>query len=299
MKNYRIIKGVKIHVNQLASMSRKFTVSNTTKSISPVVEHKREVVYNNPIVNPLTGNKFDQVNPHPIPGRFGITVTGYDWIKPTGLLWKNERHKQPKRLIKCKARKYSNWKSYAPQDESVKKIKREKRNDFQKYFPNYPYTIKPMCKEAYMEKLVAHKLEKWNKKNPKPNQDLFDKVEDWEQRRFNAEQRFRDFVVSCYNKLDIMGNRVNSKDKKMDATKIAEIRDIDGKGHDVSFPKLSSEDKLYKNAEKAAEVAMKKDSTILDADLLNHKRTQKRPLIGAKNAKQQTLASKKAMKKAA
>ena len=28
MKNYRIIKGKKIHINQLASMSRKYTVSN-------------------------------------------------------------------------------------------------------------------------------------------------------------------------------------------------------------------------------------------------------------------------------
>jgi len=310
MKNYRIIKGVKIHVNQLASISRKFTVSNITKTISSVVEHKRygaKIDESMVITNPLTGNKFMQTNPHTVTGMYGASITAYDWIpleefkKNSGSLWiiPEGGFKQPKRLIKCKARKYSNWKSYAPQDESVKKIKREKRNDFQKYFPNYPYTIKPMCKEAYMEKLVAHKLEKWDKKNPKPNQDLFDKVEDWEQRRFNAEQRFRDFVVSCYNKLDIMGNRVNSKDKKMDAIKIAEVNDVNGKGHDVSFPKLSSEDKLYKNAEKAAEVAMKKDSTILDADLLNHKRTQKRPLIGAKNAKQQTLASKKAMKKAA
>lgn len=321
MKNYRIIKGVKIHVNQLASMSRKFTVSNTTRSISPVVEHKRhgaKIDENMIITNPLTGNKFMQTNPHTVTGKFGVSITAYDWIpleefkKNGGKLWviPEGGFKQPKRLIKRKNRKYSKPHHVTKDGITYECTNRNKptrkneyehtgHNDFVKYFPNYPYTIKPMCKEAYMEKLVAHKLEKWDKKNPKPNQDLFDKVEDWEQRRFNAEQRFRDFVVSCYNKLDIMGNRVNSKDKKMDATKIAEIKDVDGKGHDVSFPKLSSEDKLYKNAEKAAEVAMKKDSTILDADLLNHKRTQKRPLIGAKNAKQQTSASKKAMKKAA
>jgi len=322
MKNYRIIKGVKIHVNQLASMSRKFTVSNITKTISSVVEHKRygaKIDKSMVITNPLTGNKFMQTNPHTVTGMYGASITAYDWVpleefkKNSGKLWEIPEggFKQPKRLIKCKNRKYS--KPQQVTDENgfihVSKVRNKPtrksehestgHNDFTKFFPNYPYTIKPMCKEAYMEKLVAHKLEKWDKKNPKPNQDLFDKVEDWEQRRFNAEQRFRDFVVSCYNKLDIMGNRVNSKDKKMDAIKIAEVNDVNGKGHDVSFPKLSSEDKLYKNAEKAAEVAMKKDSTILDADLLNHKRTQKRPLIGAKNAKQQTLASKKAMKKAA
>ena len=276
MKNYRIIKGVKIHVNQLASMSRKYTVSNTTRSISPVVEHKREVVYSNPIVNPLTGNKFDQVNPHPIPGRFGITVTGYDWIKPTGLLWKNERHKQPKRLIKCKVRKYSNWKSYAPQDESVKKIKREKRNDFQKYFPNYPYTIKPMCKEAYMEKLVAHKLEKWDKKNPKPNQDLFDKVEDWEQRRFNAEQRFRDFVVSCYNKLDLNG-RFKQSDQKYTEENVAKIKDINMEGHRVN--ELNKDSKLLQKAQKITDETKKKKPNLVATNLKDHKKQKGRIIL--------------------
>lgn len=278
-------------VAALAAYSRQFTVNNSTVTKTDL--NKKNLVT---LWKEINLTKYDT----PVYGNtYEIDKDGHYHLIDLICSWEHKRNKQPKRMTKCKMRKYSNWKSYAPQSEEIKKVKREKRNDFLKYFTNYPYTIKPMCKEAYMEKLTQHKLEKWDKKNPKPNQDLFDKVEDWEQRRFNAEQRFRDFVVSCYNKLDIMGNRVNSKDKKMDATKIAEIKDVDGKGHDVSFPKLSSEDKLYKNAEKAAEVAMKKDSTILDADLLNHKRTQKRPLTGAKNAKQQTLASKKAMKKAA
>lgn len=285
-------------VAALAAYSRQFTVSNTTKNISPVVEHKRyEPVYNNPIVNPLTGNKFDQVNPHPIPGRFGITVTGYDWIKPEGLLWKKEHHKQPKRIIKYKKRKYSNWKSYAPQPEEVKKVKSDKRNDFLKYFRNYPYTIKPMSKEAYMEKLTQHKLEKWERKNPCPEAMFVEDVEKWKQERFVIEQRLRDFVVSIYDKLSIMGNRVDAKNSKMKADKIAEIKDIDGKGHDVTHPNLSTEDKLYKEASKKAQDAMNKDETILDADLVNHKHNQKRPL-NAKRAKTVTLADKK-VKKAA
>jgi hypothetical protein len=108
-------------------------------------------------------------------------------------------------------------------------------------------------------------------------------------------ERFRDFVVSIYDPLIIMGNRVNVKKQKMDANKIAEVKDVDGKGHDVSFPSLSTEDKLYKNAESAAKNAMKKDASIIDADLMNHKRNQKRPLLGAKRT---TLADKK-LKKAA
>ena len=83
MKNYRIIKGVKIHVNQLASMSRKFTVSNNTKSISPVVEHKRygaKIDESMVITNPLSGNKFMQTNPHTVTGKFDVSITAYDWV---------------------------------------------------------------------------------------------------------------------------------------------------------------------------------------------------------------------------
>ena len=39
---YRNVGGKKIHVNQLAAMSRKYTVNNTKKGISPVVNHIME-----------------------------------------------------------------------------------------------------------------------------------------------------------------------------------------------------------------------------------------------------------------
>lgn len=287
MKNYRIIKGVKIHVNQLASMSRKFTVSNTTKSISPVVEHKRygaKVDENMVITNPLSGNKFIQTNPHTVTGKFGVSITAYDWIpleefkKNGGKLWviPEGGFKQPKRLIKCKKRKYSNWKSYSPQSEEIKKVKREKRNDFLKYFPNYPYTIKPMCKEAYMEKLTQHKLEKWDKKNPKPNQDLFDKVEDWEQRRFNAEQRFRDFVVSCYNKLDLNG-RFKQSDQKYTEENVAKIKDIDMEGHHVN--ELNKDSKLLQKAQKITNETKKKKPNLVATNLKDHKKQKGRIIL--------------------
>jgi len=147
----------------------------------------------------------------------------------------------------------------------------------------------------YCEKLVEHKLQKWERKNPAPADMFTEEVEKWKQLRETMKERFRDFVVSIYAPLIIMGNRVNVKKQRMDANKIAEVKDVDGKGHDVSFPNLSTEDKLYKNAESAAKNAMKKDASIIDADLMNHKRNQKRPLLGAKRT---TLADKK-LKKAA
>ena len=80
---YRNVGGIKIHVNQLAAMSRKYTVNNTKKGISPVVNHKRicgDIPKDKLITNPLTDNQFVMTNPHNISGNYGITITGYDWI---------------------------------------------------------------------------------------------------------------------------------------------------------------------------------------------------------------------------
>ena len=294
---YRNVGGKKIHVNQLAAMSRKYTVSNTNKGISPVVNHKRisgDIPKDKLITNPLTGNQFVMTNPHNISGNYGITITGYDWIPvdeykvSNGLLWEHKKYPQPKRLHKKFKKKY-----YLKGTHTIRKIV-EIPSDYAQ-FPNYPYTLPKLNKVEYMEKLVGHKTAKWERKNPCPAEMFTEDVEKWKQLRETMKERFRDFVVSIYDPLIVMGNRVNVKKQKIDASKIAEVKDVDGKGHDVSFPNLSTEDKLYKNAESAAKNVMKKDASILDADLMNHKRNQKRPLLGAKRA---TLADKK-LKKAA
>lgn len=184
-------------VAALAAYSRQFTVKNITSTISPVVKHERhsgKIDEKMVITNPLTGNKFMQTNPHTITGNYGASITAYDWVpleefkKSNGKLWiiPDGGFKQPKRLIKCK-----------------KTRRHSKSNDFIAYFPKYPYTIKPMSKEAYMEKLVAHKLEKWEKTHPKPEDMFVEDVEKWNNERFVAEQRFRDFVISVYYKMKV------------------------------------------------------------------------------------------------
>lgn len=173
--------------------------------------------------------------------------------------WEQERHKQPKRLIKYK-----------------KTRKRENRNDFVKYFPNYPYTIKPMSKEAYWEKLVAHKLAKWEKSNPKPNQDLFESAEEWEQKRFVAEQRFRDFVVSCYNKLELNG-RFKQTEQKYTEEKVAEIKDINMEGHHVN--ELDKDSKLIKKAQKITDETKKKKPNLVATNLKDHKKQKGRIIL--------------------
>lgn len=252
MKNYRIIKGKKIHVNQLASMSRKYTVNNNTVPQSELNKKNLMTLWHEIRTSrfdiPVYGNKYE------------IDADGnYHLIEEVDRSWKHERHKQPKRLIKCKARKH-----------------REKRNDFVKYFPNYPYTIKPMSKEAYWEKLVAHKLEKWDKKNPKPSQDLFDKVEDWDQRRFMAEQRFRDFVVSCYNKLELNG-RFKKSEQKYTEEKVAEIKDINMEGHRVN--ELDKDSKLLKKAQKITDETKKKNPKLIATNLKDHKKQKGRIIL--------------------
>lgn len=248
-------------VAALAAYSRQFTVHNTKKGISPKVDHPLHYGdLENAITCPFTGHKFVPTNPHEIPSSkfVGLTVTGYDWVEPEGKLWviPEGGFKQPKRLMK---------------------IKKRKRNDF-KQFKNYLYNLPKMNRVEYMEALVKHKTKKWERKNPQPLEMFAEDVECWKQKRQTVIERIRDFVVSVYDKLPVMGNIVDRANKKMKAIKIGEVKDIDGKGHNVNHPNLSPNDKLYKHAKAVAMNAMKMDKRILDADLLNHKHDQKRPL---------------------
>ena len=272
-------------VAALAAYSRQFTVRNIKKGISEKINHKLYLGdLSNAITNPFTGHKFVPTNPHQIPIGFGnATITGYEWVEPEAMLWKHNKYPQPKRMIKCKMRKYSNWKSYSSVQPTKtgepKKIKREKRNDFIKFFRNYPYTIKPLTKEAYMEKLVEHKLKKWEKKNPKPNQDLFNKVEDWEQKRFIAEQRFRDFVVSVSDKLLLTGRfKINKEGTSTyQEEKIAELKDVNMEGHHVNeLPKTS---KLMKKAQKEVDTTKAKRSNLVAGNLRDHKKQKGRIIL--------------------
>lgn len=274
---YRIVGGKRIHVNQLAAQSRKFSVSNNT--ISNLGLNNKNVVT---MWKEIRTSRFDT----PIFGKmFEIDKDGhYHLIErtfdPTPLIL---NHKQPKRLIKCKKRKYSNVKSYAPTPEGMKEIKREKRNDYVAFFKNYPYTKPKMNQVQYMEKLVEHKLAKWERKNPKPMDMFTEDVEKWNQLHENMKMHFRDVVISIYDKLKIVGNYVDHKNKKITKRVVAEIKDINGKGHNVNYPELQADHSLYVKAKHAAINAMRTDKAIIDCDLKNHKGDQTRPLIITKS----------------
>jgi len=270
---------VRIKVRQrkvaaLASYSRQFTVKNTKKNISPVVEHKcigGSIPKDKLITNPLTGNQFVMTNPHTITGNYGVTITGYDWIpideykSNNGLLWPNEKHPQPKNLRK----KVSHW--YTTKD-GVKHYVSHKSE--------YPdYTPHKMNKIEYCEKLVEHKLKKWEHKNPAPADMFTEDVEKWKQLRETMKERFRDFVVSIYDPLPLTGRFVIAEEgsAKYTEEKVAEIKDINGDGHRVN--EVTKDSKLIQKAQKITNETKAKRSNLVATNLKDHKRQKGRIIL--------------------
>lgn len=268
-------------VAALAAYSRQFTVHNTKKGISPKVDHPLHYGdLSNAITCPFTGHKFVPTNPHPIPGKFGITITGYDWVEPEGKLWviPEGGFKQPKRLMKFKKRKYG--KKHETTNGvggimMVQNTKRHKRNDFQQ-FKNYPYDLPKINRTEYMEKYVEHKTEKWERKNPKPMDMFIEDVEKWKQQRETAIERIRDFVVSVYDKLILTG-RYKINENKYREEKIAMVKDINGEGHHVNALPASSA--LIKRAQGLVDRAKARDKRLVAGNLRDHKKQKGRIIL--------------------
>ena len=261
-------------VAALAAYSRQFTVKNTKKGISEVVNHKRygtEIPKDKLITSPYTDIQYVMINPHPIHGeKYGITVTGYDWVPvneykaDNGLLWEHKKYPQPKRLIKCKKKMKQKGNAVIPA-----------RNDFLQ-FKNFPYTLPKMNKTQYMEKLVEHKLARWERKNVCPAEMFTEDVEKWKQERETMKERFRDFVVSIYDKLHLTGRFVVAENNYTEEP-VAEIKDVNGEGHHVNdLPKTS---KLIKKAQKITNEVKSKRQNLVATNLKDHKKQKGRIIL--------------------
>ena len=203
---YRNVGGKKIHVNQLAAMSRKYTVSNNTIPKSGLNGKNTITVWNE-----IRTAKYDT----PVYGKmFEIDKDGHYHLIEIDHSWKEQHHPQPKRLRKKFKKKY-----YLKGTHTIRKIV-EHPSDYAQ-FPNYPYTLPKLNKVEYMEKLVEHKTAKWEHKNPCPvyspnlfySQEEFNNdVEKWKQLRETMKERFRDFVVSIYDPLPLTGRFVIAKE---------------------------------------------------------------------------------------
>ena len=225
--------------------------------------------------------------------RFGyVKVAGkYYTIDKNGVhfkddSWKSERHKQPKQLIKWKKRKHTGEKWVTNSVGCLMRVydvKRHKRNDFLT-FKNYPYNLPKMNRTEYMEKLVEHKLAKWEKKNPCPvkeDNDMFENefMTPWNIARNKAEERFRDFVVSIYDKLLLTGRFKMNKNgtATYQEEKVAELKDINGEGHKVN--ELGKDSKLLKKAQEITNKVHAKHPNLVATNLRDHKRTRGRIIL--------------------
>ncbi len=231
-----MIRGRKIHVNQLATESRKRSVKNMT---IPKCRVKLIDGYNPEIERNGNGK------------------------------WKTEKHKQPKRLRRA-------FKGYVwayDKERGVNTLTFVKHKS--EYRPTTPRPVPTKeDKIRITEELKIKKWEKRHPRPVPENddqKDIFENqfVPEWEAMREKELQRIRDFVVSVYDKLKLTGRFKKSEDK-FEEKQVAELKDNRQEGNNVNEldPKKS---KLLKKAQKVTNKIAKKDKKLVCTNLKDHK----------------------------
>ena len=183
---------------------------------------------------------------------------------------RKQTHKQPKRLRHAKAC----WEAMKNLDTGRWfKAKVKYKSEYK------DYTIPKITKERYVELYIAHKLEKWERKNPCPvkenssQEDLFkdEFVMAWKAEKEDAAKRIREFVLSVYDKSPVIGYYMNRKGYKLDKKIIGYA-----KGR---LDKTKKSDKTFMSALNIARQAMIRDPKIIDTDVCSHDATFSRPLL--------------------
>ena len=234
-------------VAQLAANSRKFTVKNNT---IPTV---------------------DSSNLVEIEKSWGKVSA----VKGT-VDYKIEHHNQPKSLRKKYKKKYYNKGTH-----TIRKIV-EHPSDYVQ-FPDT--TFHPKGIVWYCEQLVQHKTARWEKKHPRPikenvnEPDLFEAqyIPKWEAERDAAIERIRNFVVSVYDRLPLTG-RYKESDNKFTEKPVAELKDVNGEGHQVNELDPSTS-KLLNKAQKATNKEKAKNAKLVATNLKDHKRAKGRIIL--------------------
>ena len=182
-----------------------------------------------------------------------ITTATEDAIKQQGP-WKHEKYPQTKPLDK-----------YPDPQDYQKKL------------------WKNLGTAAKMEAYVQDKLKKWDMKHPKPcpEDDMFkdEFIPKWEKEREEALIRIRDFVVSIYDKLPLVGRfKMNTTSTAVyQEKKIADIKDIAGEGHKVND--LKPDSRLLKKAQHITNKIHAKHTNLVCTNLGDHKRKHGRIIL--------------------
>lgn len=137
--------------------------------------------------------------------------------------WEKVESPQPKNLTKGKC--------FVKKDGKKVRVLSEQGKLHKKY------TIKKYDKHSkeYIEAYIAHKLAKWEKKNPCPvkldgiQQDLFENefLLPWKEKKNLELKRISEFVISVYGKFPLVG-RFKQSDDKYKEKMLEHLKDIDG-----------------------------------------------------------------------
>lgn len=142
-----------------------------------------------------------------------------------------------------------------------------------------------MTREQYIEKLIEHKIARWDKKNPCPvkNDGLQDDVFNeeymipWKDAKQRAISRIHVLVLSLYDKLPLTG-RFKRGEHKFEEKLVAELKDKAGEGHNINSldPKKSG---LLKKAQEITNTVHAKDKRLIATNLRDHKRQKGRIIL--------------------
>lgn len=197
---------------------------------------------------------------------------------PTKADWPEKKYPQYKPMMK----KHMEW-IYDKETHMTEKVMMPSTFPTQKYVDYQKSLWKNLPKAAKMEAYAQDKLKKWEKKHPKPcpSDDLFkdEFIPQWEKDREEALIRFRDLVVSMFNKLPLIGRfQMNPSGTAAYQEKcIAELKDINGDGHHVND--LKEDSKLLKKAQHVTNKVHAKHANLVCANLKDHKRKHGRIVL--------------------
>lgn len=199
-------------------------------------------------------------------GGWNISKEGYPQYKPLMKKgWKKWFTKEYKEELGCEI-----------YERHIERVKSEYRNplDYQKKL------WKNLGQAAKMELYVQDKLKKWEKKHPKPcpDDDLFkdEMIPEWEHEKEQALIHIRDFVVSMFDKLPLVG-RFKTGTAVYQEKLVAELKDHNGEGHKVND--LEKNSKLLKKAQKVTNKVHAKHANLVCTNLGDHKRKHGRIIL--------------------
>ena len=203
-----------------------------------------------------------------------IQLANKDAVKRQGP-WKHEKHPQFKPMMK----RHCEW-IYNKETHETEKVIVESTFPTQKYIEIQKKLWKNLGQAAKMELYVQDKLKKWEKKHPKPcpDDDLFkdEMIPAWEHEKEQALTHIRDFVVSMFDKLPLVG-RFKTGTAVYQEKQIAELKDVNGEGHRVNS--LDKNSKLLKKAQKVTNKVRAKHANLVCSNLGDHKRKHGRIIL--------------------